>query len=89
MEKIIQWQEDSGMKSDLGPLIAIEGEEDLIWFEQIGQFDAEFLLDFFSQELGAYYYNHGLYDAQAALAAKLEDVQDAIYQLEQHTDFKR
>ena len=38
MEKIIQWQEDSGMKSDLGPLIAIEGEEDLIWFEQIGQF---------------------------------------------------
>ena len=39
MEKIIQWQEDSGMKSDLGPLIAIEGEEELIWFEQIGQFD--------------------------------------------------
>ena len=57
--------------------------------QQIGQFDAEFLLDFFSQELGAYYYNRGLYDAQAALAAKLEDVQDAIYQLEQHTDFKR
>jgi len=57
--------------------------------QQIGQFDAEFLLDFFSQELGAYYYNRGLYDAQAALAAKLEDVQDAIYQLEQHTDLKR
>ena len=57
--------------------------------QQIGQFDAEFLPDFFSQELGAYYYNRGLYDAQAALAAKLEDVQDAIYQLEQHTDLKR
>ena len=57
--------------------------------QQIGQFDAEFLLDFFSQELGAYYYNRGLYDAQAALAATLEDVQDAIYQLEQHTDLKR
>ena len=57
--------------------------------QQIGQFDAEFLLDFFSQELGAYYYNRGLYDAQAALATKLEDVQDAIYQLEQHTDFKK
>ena len=57
--------------------------------QQIGQFDAEFLLDFMSKELGAYYYNRGLYDAQAALNAKLEDVQDAIYQLEQRTDFKR
>ena len=56
---------------------------------QIGQFDAEFLLDFFSQEVGAYFYNRGLYDAQAALSAKLDDIQDAIYQLEQHTDFKR
>ena len=57
--------------------------------QQIGQFDAEFLLDFISQELGAYYYNHGLYDAQATLSAKLDDIQDAIYQLEQHTDFKK
>lgn len=57
--------------------------------QQIGQFDAEFLVDFISKELGAYYYNRGLYDAQAALNAKLEDVQDAIYQLQQHTDFKR
>lgn len=57
--------------------------------QQIGQFDAEFLLDFISKELGAYYYNRGLYDAQAALNAKLEDVQDAIYQLEQRTEFKR
>lgn len=57
--------------------------------QQIGQFDAEFLLDFISRELGAYYYNRGLYDAQAALNAKLEDVQDAIYQLEQRTDYRR
>ncbi|KQZ59305.1 hypothetical protein ASD53_07005 [Lysobacter sp. Root559] len=57
--------------------------------QPIGQFDAQFLLDFVSRELGAYYYNRGLYDAQAALSAKLEDVQDAIYQLEQHTDFRR
>ena len=57
--------------------------------QQIGQFDAEFLIDFVSQELGGYFYNRGLYDAQAALNAKIEDIQDAIYQLEQHTDFKR
>lgn len=57
--------------------------------QEIGQFDAEFLLDFFSRELGAYYYNHGLYDAQAALAAKLDDIHDAIFQLEQPTDFSK
>jgi len=57
--------------------------------QEIGQFDAEFLLDFISEELGAYYYNRGLYDAQAALTTKLDDIQDAIYQLEQHTEFKR
>lgn len=57
--------------------------------QQIGQFDAEFLLDFISAELGAYYYNRGLYDAQAALSEKLEDIQDAIYQLEKPTEFKR
>ncbi|MGQ4660572.1 DUF2164 family protein [Lysobacter sp. F6437] len=57
--------------------------------QKIGQFDAEFLLDFISQELGAYYYNRGVYDAQEALAAKLDDIRDVIYQLEQHTDFQR
>jgi uncharacterized protein (DUF2164 family) len=57
--------------------------------QQIGSFDAEFLLDFFAQEIGAYFYNRGLYDAQAILAAKLEDIQDSIYQLEQATDFRK
>lgn len=56
---------------------------------KLGQFDAEFLLDFIGSEIGAYYYNRGLYDAQAALAARLEDLQDAIFQLEKHTDFRR
>jgi len=55
----------------------------------IGQFDAEFLLDFIGNEIGAYYYNRGLQDAQAALAARMEDLQDAIYQLEQRTEFGR
>lgn len=56
---------------------------------QIGSFDAEFLLDFFAKEIGAYFYNRGLYDAQAVLSKKLEDIQDAIYQLEQPTEFQR
>lgn len=49
----------------------------------IGQFDAEFLLDFFSKEVGAYYYNQGLQDARAVINTKLEDIDEAIYQIEQ------
>ncbi len=56
--------------------------------QQIGQFDAEFLIDFISEELGAYYYNRGLQDAQTVLAAKLEDIQDALFQLTQPTDVR-
>ena len=57
--------------------------------QQIGRFDAEFLLDFFTEEVGAYFYNRGLSDAQAALAAKIDDIQDTIYQLEQPTEFRK
>jgi uncharacterized protein (DUF2164 family) len=55
--------------------------------QEIGQFDAEFLLDFFAQEIGAYFYNRGLYDAQALLAQRLDDFAEAIYELEKPTDF--
>ena len=57
--------------------------------QQIGAFDAEFLLDFFAKEVGAYFYNRGVYDAQAVLAAQLEAVGDSIYQLEKPTGFAR
>ena len=57
--------------------------------QRIGQFDAEFLLDFIGRELGAYFYNRGLYDAQAILARKVDDLQDAIVQLERPTEFGR
>jgi uncharacterized protein (DUF2164 family) len=50
---------------------------------ELGQFDADFLLDFISKEMGAIYYNQGLYDAQAVLVDKMESITDAIYQLEQ------
>jgi uncharacterized protein (DUF2164 family) len=54
---------------------------------EIGQFDAEFLLDFFSEEVGGYYYNRGLYDAQAFIEKKMEGVSEELYQLEKQTDF--
>ncbi|MDZ4263942.1 MAG: DUF2164 domain-containing protein [Pseudomonadota bacterium] len=57
--------------------------------QEIGQFDAEFLLDFFAKDIGAYFYNRGLYDAQAILERRLEDMAETIYELEKVTDFRR
>ncbi|MFD2231449.1 DUF2164 domain-containing protein [Alkalimarinus sediminis] len=54
---------------------------------EIGQFDADFLLDFFAKEIGAFYYNRGLHDAQAVLESKLDTISDAIYEIEQPTSF--
>ncbi|WIO74161.1 DUF2164 domain-containing protein [Porticoccaceae bacterium LTM1] len=56
---------------------------------EVGSFDAEFLLDFFAQEIGGYFYNRALYDAQAALQQQLESIQDTIYQLEKPTESRR
>ena len=53
----------------------------------IGQFDAEFLLDFFSEEIGVYHYNRGLRDAQDIFSTKVESITDAIYELEIPTEF--
>lgn len=49
---------------------------------QITQFEAEFLIDFFSDEVGGFYYNKGLSDAQALISLKMDDV---IYELEKPT----
>jgi uncharacterized protein (DUF2164 family) len=49
---------------------------------ELGQFDADFMLDFISKEMGSIYYNQGLYDAQAVLTDKMDSLTDAIYQLE-------
>lgn len=57
--------------------------------QDIGQFDAEFLLDFFATEIGTYFYNRGLYDAQAVLEQRLDSIREAIYEIEKPTDFMR
>jgi len=57
--------------------------------QDIGQFDAQFLLDFFAEEIGPYFYNRGLYDAQAILEKRLGDIAEAIYDLEKVTEFRR
>jgi len=56
--------------------------------QDIGQFDCEFLLDFISTEIGAYYYNRGVSDAQAIVLGKMEDLTDAFYEIEKPTSFQ-
>ncbi|UXI03313.1 DUF2164 domain-containing protein [Photobacterium sp. TY1-4] len=57
--------------------------------QELGQFDAEFLLDFIAKEIGVYFYNRGLYDAQAVLDHKFDELKDAIEQIEQPTTWVR
>jgi len=56
---------------------------------EIGQFDADFLLDFIAKEMGAYFYNQGLADAQTVVEKRMQDVTEGIYELEQPVSFNR
>ena len=49
---------------------------------EVGGFDAVFLVDFITERLGPHYYNQGLYDAQALLHVKLEQLGDTVLELE-------
>jgi uncharacterized protein (DUF2164 family) len=49
---------------------------------EIGQFEAEFLLDFFSEKIGPYYYNQGLTDAKTVIDERVESIADALYEIE-------
>jgi len=50
---------------------------------EIGAIPAELLLNFFTAEIGPFYYNQGLGDAQAVLAKLVDNINDEIYGLEQ------
>lgn len=57
--------------------------------QEIGAFDAGFLLDFFAEEIGHFFYNRGLYDAQAVLESRMENIAEAIYELEKVSESSR
>ena len=54
---------------------------------EVTGFDAVFLLDFIIERLGPVFYNQGVYDAQAVLTKKSEEIGEAILGLEK--PFKR
>ena len=57
--------------------------------QDIGDFDAEFLLDFFTEKVGGFYYNEGLNDAKALLDDKLDTITESFSELEKVTEFSR
>ena len=50
--------------------------------QEIGGFDAEFLLDFFVGEIGHFFYNRALYDVQELLQSQFDSMTDSIFTLE-------
>lgn len=58
-----------------------EGELDL----ELGQFEAEFFLDFISDNIGNHYYNKALADAQYIVTQRTMDMADAIDEMSKIT----
>lgn len=56
---------------------------------EVGQFEAQFFLDFIVKEIGPYFYNRGLYDAQSILENRMENISEAIYEIEKITEFRK
>ena len=62
------------------------------WFQDnldqdIGSVDAEFLIDFFTENFGGLYYNQALKDVHSLIYEKTESLADNLYQLSKDTPF--
>jgi len=55
--------------------------------EEIGQFDTEFLLEFFNKEIGAYHYNKGLQDARTLIEENSQNLLQTFFEMEKVTEF--
>lgn len=53
--------------------------------QELGQFEAAFLLNFFLEEVGPFIYNKALTDAQVVLRKRADDISSAIEALEKPT----
>ena len=65
-----------------GLVRALQGYFDRELDQKLGDIPAQMLLDFLVESLGPAVYNRALYDAQAVIAARLEDLSDAVLGLE-------
>ncbi|WP_332654920.1 DUF2164 domain-containing protein [Brevundimonas sp.] len=55
---------------------------------EIGALQAELILDRLVLDLGPILYNRALTDARAVIAAKAEDMDEALYGLQRQTDLR-
>ena len=53
--------------------------------QDIGGFEAEFLIEFFAKEIGPLFYNQGLSDAHTLFAEKMGEVEYLVQELEKQT----
>ncbi len=53
--------------------------------QDIGGFEAEFLIDFFAKEIGPHFYNRGLSDAHSLFTEKADEVGYLVQELEKPT----
>lgn len=51
--------------------------------QEIGDLQASMMMDFFANTLGHAVYNRAIYDAQALIATKADEMAEALYALEQ------
>lgn len=51
----------------------------------LGRFEADFFVDMIVDTFGPYFYNAGLRDAQSALLRRMDDIRNAIDELERPT----
>lgn len=56
---------------------------------ELGQFEAEFFLDFIGEKLGGFFYNKGLVDAQTLVEQKVMEIGDSLYEAQKITEFPR
>ncbi|WP_319529433.1 DUF2164 domain-containing protein [uncultured Cohaesibacter sp.] len=54
--------------------------------QELGRFEAEFLLDYLIKQLGPVFYNKGLLDARALLDKQMDEFTDALYAMEMAVD---
>ena len=50
--------------------------------QDLGNFEAEFLLDFFSEHLGPHYYNQAIRDVQKHLSGYIDTLNERVDELE-------
>ena len=74
-------------KQAIVPQIQLYFREELR--QEIGSFDAEFLLDFFAEKIGPFFYNRALYEAINHITTNIDSLTDGLYQLEKKTPFLR